>query len=521
MAKITLNKWIIIFTVVSASMLQLIDTSIVNVTLSDMMGNLGATFTEIGWVVTGYSAANVVMIVLSGWLGFKLGRKKYFTGSIILFTIASFLCGNAHGVGELVFFRIIQGLGGGGLMATSQTILVESFPREDLGMANAIFGMSIVLGPAFGPTLGGYITDHLSWHWVFYINIPVGILATILASLFIKEPDESIKTGRMDWLAFALLVIGIGSLQVVLENGEREDWFSSTYITVLAAAAVIGGILFIWREITVENPIINLKLLRYRRFGAGAFFAFMRGFGQYGSIFVIPVFCQSLLGYTAEQTGLLLLPGSLAAGVMMPIVGQAMKRTKISPVLMAAFGFVIYIVFLQLLSHMSLATGPKDFIFPIVLRGVAGGLLFIPLTTITLYDLKNVEMPQGTAFLNTSQQLGGAFGIAIMATYLTTRSEFHSARLNTYVNAYNPSFMIRIQGMIQHFMAQGSDYLTAKAQALTAIHGMISKQAMILTYNDIFYLISIFFAICIPLLAIFISRKKKDRTAPVDMAAME
>lgn len=509
MAKITLNKWVVIFTVVSASMLQLIDTSIVNVTLSDMMGNLGATFSEIGWVITGYAAANVVMIVLSGWLGFKLGRKNYFTGSIILFTVASFLCGNAHSVGELIIFRIIQGLGGGGLLSTSQTILVESFPREDLGMANAIFGMSVVLGPAFGPTIGGYITDHLSWHWVFYVNIPIGILATILAFLFIKEPDESIQTGKMDWIAFALLIIGIGSMQVVLENGQREDWFASTYIIVLAAAAVIGSLLFIWRELIVKSPILNLKLLRYQRFGVGAFFAFMRGFGQYGSIFIIPVFCQNLLGYTAEQAGLLLLPGSLMSGLMMPVVGQLMKKTKISPILLAGFGFMVYIIFLILLSDMSLATGPSDFLLPIILRGVAGGFLFIPLTTITLYDLKNIEMPQGTAFLNTARQLGGSFGIALVATFLTTRSAFHAARLNTNVNIYDPQTVARIKELVNTFIHQGFGYTVAKQKALTIIHGMIGKQAMILTYNDAFYVIAVFFALCIPLLALFIRRKKK------------
>lgn len=509
MAKITVSKWVVIFTVVSASMLQLIDTSIVNVTLSDMMGNLGATFSEIGWVVTGYSAANVIMIVLSGWLGFKLGRKNYFTGSIILFTVASFLCGNAHSVGELIIFRIIQGLGGGGLLSTSQSILVESFPREDLSMANAIFGMSVVIGPAFGPTIGGYITDHLTWHWVFFINIPVGILAMILSILFIKEPPESINTGKMDWLAFCLLVTGIGSLQVVLENGQREDWFSSTYITVLAAAAVLGGLLFIWREVSVKTPILNLRLLRYKRFGVGAFFAFMRGFGQYGSIFIIPVFCQSLLGYTAEQTGLLLLPGSLTSGIMMPIVGRLMKKTRISPVLMAGFGFVVYIIFLVLLSDMSMATGPSDFIFPIILRGVAGGFLFIPLTTITLYDLKNVEMPQGTAFLNTARQLGGSFGIALVATFLTTRSDFHAARLNVNLNPYDPQTVSRIKALVARFTSQGLDLSTAHAKALDVLHGMLDKQAMILTYNDAFYLIAVFFLLCIPLLTLFLGRRKK------------
>lgn len=517
MARITLNKWIVVFTVVSASMLQLIDTSIVNVTLSDMMGNLGATFTEIGWVITGYAAANVIMIVLSGWMGFKLGRKNYFTGSIILFTAASFLCGHAQSITELIVFRIIQGLGGGGLLSTSQTILVESFPREDLGMANAIFGMSVVLGPAFGPTLGGYITDHLSWHWVFYINIPIGILATVLAFLFIQEPEERIRTGKMDWLAFALLAVGIGSLQVVLENGEREDWFATNYIIVLTAAAFMGGLLFIWREMTAESPILNLKLLRYHRFGIGAFFAFMRGFGQYGSLFIIPVFCQNLLGYTAEQTGLLLLPGSLASGIMMPVVGQMMKKIRISPIVLAAFGFMVYIVFLVLLSGMNLYSGPRDFLFPVILRGIAGGFLFIPLTTITLYDLKNVEMPQGTAFLNTARQLGGSFGIAIMATFLTTRSRFHAARLNTDVSAYDLHTTSRLKALTDHFMHQGFDYYTAKASALGVIHGMIGKQAMILTYNDAFYLIAIFFAICIPLLLLFVRRKKRKMEKPIKM----
>lgn len=510
MAKITLHKWVIIFTVVSAAMLQLIDTSIVNVTISDMMGSLGATFTEIGWVITGYAAANVIMIVLSGWLGFKLGRKRYFTGSIILFTVASFLCGNAHTVDELILFRIIQGLGGGGLLSTSQTILVESFPREDLGMANAIYGMSVVLGPAFGPTLGGYITDHLSWHWVFYVNIPVGILAAILATLFIKEPDESIQTGKMDWLAFALLAIGIGSLQVVLENGQREDWFSTAYIVILTITAVFGALFFIWREMSVKSPILNLKLLRYQRFGVGAFFAFMRGFGQYGSIFLIPVFCQSLLGYTAEQAGLLLLPGSLASGLIMPIVGQMMKRTKVSPVVFAGFGFAVYIVFLLMISGLNLNAGPSDFIFPIILRGIAGGFLFIPLTTITLYDLKNVEMPQGTAFLNTMRQLGGSFGIAIVATFVTTRSKFHAARLNTYINPFNTNAVSRIKALTNKFIHHGLSYNLARTKALAMIHSMIDRKAMMLTYSDAFYLIAIFFVICIPLLLLFIRRKKKN-----------
>ena len=494
-------------------MLQLIDTSIVNVTLTDMMGNLGATFTQIGWVITGYAAANVIMIVLSGWLGFKLGRKKYFTGSIVLFTVASLLCGNAGSVEELIVFRVLQGLGGGGLMATAQSILVEAFPREELSKANAIFGMSVIIGPAIGPTLGGYITDHLNWHWVFYINIPIGILATVLAVLFIQEPPEKIKTGKMDWLAFGLLALGIGSLQVVLENGEREDWFSSHYITVLAVLAIVGSVAFIWRELRVRSPILNLKLLRYHRFAVGVFFAFIRGFGQYGSIFVIPLFCQRLLGYTAEQTGLLLMPGSLAAGLMMPVVSRIMKRTRISAVVLAGFGFGLYILFLSLLSGMTGNSTPSSFVLPIILRGIGSGFLFIPLTTITLYDLKNVEMPQGTAFLNMARQLGGSFGIAIMATFVTTRSAFHEARLRVNINPFDPAFLHQWQALAHTFMQHGSGWIRAKAQALQMISQEVAEQAMLLTYNDAFFVMAVFFACCIPLLILFIQRRKTKKAA--------
>lgn len=507
-----IKRWVIVVTVVLASMLQLIDTSIVNVTIPDMMGSLGTTFTQIAWVVTGYSAANVIMIVMSGWLTSKLGRKNYFTGSIALFTLASLLCGNATSVGELILFRIIQGIGGGGLLSTAQSILVESFPREDLSIANAIFGMSVVLGPAFGPTLGGYITDHLSWHWVFYINIPVGIFAAILSVLFIREPDEKIKTGRMDWLALLLLIACIGSLQVVLENGQREDWFSSSYIIILAITAVFGGFFFIWRELVSKSAILDLKLFRYRSFAVGGFFAFMRGLGQYGSLFLVPVLCQSVLGYTAEQTGLLLLPGSLATAVMMPIVGQIMKRTKIPATLLAGFGFAVYLVFLLLLSNLNINAGPNDFIFPIILRGIAGGFMFIPLTTITLYDLKNVEIPQGTAFMNTARQLGGAFGIALMTTFITVRSQFHEARLNVNINPYNNHSISFLNQLSRKFVEAGFDVQTARLKALSIVRDLIDKQAMILTYNDAFYIIALFFLVCIPLLALFVYPRKRSKS---------
>ncbi|HEY4800717.1 MAG TPA: DHA2 family efflux MFS transporter permease subunit, partial [Bacteroidia bacterium] len=296
MARISFDKWIIVFTVISASLLQLIDTSIVNVTLTQMMGNLGATLGDISWVVTGYSAANVVMIALSGWLSAKMGRRNYFTISIIVFTIGSIFCGTATNVWELVAFRVLQGIGGGGLLSTAQSILVQTFPREEIGMANAIFGLGVIIGPTIGPTLGGYITDHLSWHWVFFVNIPFGIVATILSLMFIEDHHETIKTGKMDWFALALLVMAIAFLQIVLEKGESEDWFETRYITLLTFFSIAAGILFIWRQLTVEHPILNLRLLKNSRFAIGTLFGFVQGFGLYASVFIIPVFCQSMLG---------------------------------------------------------------------------------------------------------------------------------------------------------------------------------------------------------------------------------
>ena len=509
MAKITLDKWIVIITVVTASLLQLIDTSIVNVTLTQMMGNLGATLGDISWVVTGYAAANVVMITLSGWLAAKMGRKAYFTASIILFTVASIFCGTSTTVTQLIIYRVIQGIGGGGLLSTAQAILIESFPREEIGMANAIFGMGVIIGPSIGPTLGGYITDHLSWHWVFFINIPVGIVAAVLSILYIKESPHRAKTGSLDWFALAMLVIFIGALQVVLEKGESEDWFETRYITVLTVSSVLAGIIFVWRQLTVEHPILNLRLLKDSSFALGSFFSFVQGLGLYASVFIIPVFCQSMLGYTSEDTGWLLMPGSLAAGVMMPIIATIMKRTKVSPVFLTGVGFALFVIFVYSLSGMNLNTGPHDFFWPLIIRGIGMGLLFIPLTTITVFTLAPKDIPQGTAFSNMIRQLGGSFGIALMTTMVSIRSAFHYSRLSEHISLYDQPSAERFGMYAKMMMARGTDLNTAQAMSAAAIKGTVYKQAMVLTYSDVFLFVGIFFALCIPLLLLFTVRGKK------------
>ncbi|MEO5911008.1 MAG: DHA2 family efflux MFS transporter permease subunit, partial [Pelobium sp.] len=309
MAEKGLKKWVITITVITAALLELIDTTIVNVSLPQIQGNLGATLEDIAWITTGYAVANVIILPMSGWLGDKFGRKNYFIFSIVIFTIASFLCGNATTLEELIAFRILQGLAGGGLISTGQAILLETWPPEEVGIATAMFGLGAVVGPTLGPTIGGYITEHFSWPWIFYVNIPIGIIAAFAAYLVIRETPKEAKGRPIDWWGIILLALTVGSLQTVLEKGESEDWFATSYILILTVVSVLGFFLFIWREKSIEYPIVNLNILKKRSFSVGMFFSFVLGFGLYGSVFIFPIFCQNLLGFSALQTGKIFLPG--------------------------------------------------------------------------------------------------------------------------------------------------------------------------------------------------------------------
>jgi len=474
-----------------------------------MMGNLGATLGDISWVVTGYAASNVVMITMSGWLSSKFGRKNYFAASIILFTLASVACGLSDNVWELVFFRVIQGIGGGGLLSTAQAILIETFPKEDLGLANAIFGVGVIIGPTIGPALGGYITDNLSWPWIFYINVPVGIIATVCTVLFIKEPAEKMKTGQMDWLAIILLIMGIGAMQVVLEKGESEDWFETNYITVLTVAAVVGLITFVWRELVVEHPVVDLRIMRYRSFAVGTLFNFILGFGLFASVFIVPVFAQNILGFTATDTGYLLMPGSVMTGIMMPVIGVLLKK-RIPPLLFAGIGFSLFFAFTYTLSGLNLSAGPGDFFWPLIIRGVGLGMIFIPLTSLSMIDLTGKEIPQGTAVSNMIRQLGGSFGTAIMTTLISVQTKVHYDNLKDHVTNYEITSQDRLEGFKNLFMSKGFSPLEATQQALAAMQGAVYKQAEMLTYRDAFLVVGAFFLVCIPLMILFKGNKKKD-----------
>jgi DHA2 family multidrug resistance protein len=513
MAETGLKKWVITITVITAALLELIDTTIVNVSIPQMQGNLGATLEDIAWITTGYGVANVIILPMSGWLGDFFGRKNYFLGSIIVFTIASFLCGNATTLEELVAFRILQGLAGGGLISTSQAILLETWPPEEVGTATALFGLGAVVGPTIGPTLGGYITDNFAWPWIFYVNIPVGILAAVATYSFVRETPRIGKGKPIDWWGILLLAIAVGSLQTVLEKGESEDWFAAPYITLLTITSVLGLAAFIWRETKTKHPIVNFKIMKHRSFSVGMFTSFVLGLGLYGSMFVFPVFCQTLLGFTAQQTGELLLPGGLFTIAMMPFIGKMLQR-GVPAQFMATVGMFLFFVFSQMLIKSTLATGTQDFFWPLAIRGVGMALLFVPLTTLAIQDLKGKELGQGTGLNNMMRQLGGSFGIAMLTTMIHVRQGFHRNVLLTNINEYNPAFVDRFNGMMHNFMAKGYTFLDAQTAAYKAMEGTVMRQTMLLSFTDAYWISGMIMLCSIPLL--YLQKFKKNVKLPVD-----
>lgn len=513
MAEVGFKKWIITFTVITASLLELIDTTIVNVAIPQIQGNLGATLEDIAWLSTGYAVANVIILPMSGWLGSRFGRKNYFLTSIIVFTIASFLCGNAKTLEELILFRILQGLAGGGLISTAQAILLETWPREDVGIATALFGLGAVVGPTVGPTIGGYILEITDWPWIFYVNIPVGILAAYCTITFIRETPKDGKGLPVDWWGIALLAVAVGSLQTVLEKGESEDWFAAPYIVVLSVASVFGLLLFIWRELSTDHPIVNLKIMKKRSFSIGMFTSFVLGFGLYGSVFVFPIFAQNLLGFTPLQTGELFIAGGICTISMMPFIGIMLKK-GVPAQFMATGGMFLFFVFCWMLSKSTLSSGTGNFFWPLVIRGVGMALLFVPLTTLAMQDLKGPEIGQGSGLNNMSRQLGGSFGIAALTTLIHVRQGFHRSVLVANVNEYNPAFIQKFNALVSGFVAKGSSYLDAKLMAMKAIEGSVIKQTMLLTYSDAYWVAGLVMLCSIPLL--YLQKFKKNTNIPVD-----
>jgi DHA2 family multidrug resistance protein len=504
------RRVIITITAVICALLEIVDTTIVNVALNDMRGSLGATLSEVSWVITAYSIANVIIVPMTSWLSQQFGRQNYFAASIILFTVSSFLCGNASSINELILFRFLQGLGGGALLVTSQTIITESYPVEKRAMAQAIYTLGVIVGPTLGPPLGGYIIDHYAWPDIFYINIPIGIIATLLTLQFVKSPkySEKRKPADVDWAGIGLLAISVGSLQYILEKGQEEDWFSSNLIIILTVVAALGFFFFIWRELVFRFPVVQLRVLRNGNLRIGVILSFIMGFGLYGSTFIIPLYTQSILGWNAQQAGLLLVPSAIMIAVMMPIVGQMIQR-GFSQKLMIAGGMLLFFLYC-FLSHQLItpATSADNFFWVLMLRGLGLGFLAVPVSTMALSTLKGQQIGQGAAFSGMMRQLGGSFGVAIISTFISTQNMVHRSELVTNLRVDDPRVQQQVTSLQSGMIAKGMPTNTALSSAYQLLDKKVSLQATILSYMDVFLWIGIMFLICVPVVLVFIKNSK-------------
>jgi MFS transporter, DHA2 family, multidrug resistance protein len=488
-----------------------VDTTIVNVPINNMRGSLSATLSEIGWVVTAYAIGNVIIVPLTSWFSQQFGRRNYFAASIIIFTICSFLCGNATGIWELVAFRFMQGLAGGALLVTSQTIITESYPASKRGMAQAIYGLGVIIGPTLGPPLGGYIVEHFSWPYIFYINIPIGVIATLLTLQFVRSPRyaEKHSVREVDFIGIGLLAIAVGSLQYVLEKGQDDDWFSSGTIIFLAIMAFVGFYFFIWRELTYHKPIVDLRVLKNVNLRVGTILSFILGFGLYGSTFIIPLYTQSVLGWTAQQAGMLMVPAALTTAFMMPIIGNLLQK-GVKQQYLVALGMIGFALF-TFWGYKILTpdTARQDFFWMLIVRGIAMGMLFIPITTLSLSTLKGMQIGQGAAFTGMMRQLGGSVGIAMITTFISRRNILHRSVLVSHLDSNNTGVQNSLQALKLGMMARGMTPDHALQAAYQVLDLKVTKQAVVLSYMDVFLYLGIMFLICVPFVLIVRGNMKK------------
>ena len=496
---------LVTLTVMLGMIMAIIDSTIVNVALQTMAGNLGATTDEIAWVVTAYILANVVIMPLNGWLTAMFGRQKYYATSLAFFTISSFLCGIAGSLPLLVIFRVLQGLGGGALQPTAQSILFESYPAQQRGKAMAIFGLGAMVGPAIGPVLGGYIVDNYNWPLIFFINVPIGIVAFAMTFLFLRDPAYIEKPkGRIDWNGLVLMTAGLSALQYVLERGQREDWFSSGTIVILSLVSGVALVWFIVQELRSKNPVVDLQVFRSRTFTAGNIIAIVSGFGLFGLNLVLPLFFQQVLGFSPLQAGLALLPGALATAVSMPIAGRFVN--KVDPRLMIASGIIAFGVGSWAMGGLDQYAGYWDIFWPRALQGFALGFLFVPLSTATLSDIPRGELAAASGMYTLLRQLGGSLGIAVLATLLERREDAAQSALAGNVTLASP--------VIRNFLNAPATH----AHALQQLNAMVQINALVISYDFLFRFSAILFFISLPTLLLLRPPKGHGARAPAPAA---
>jgi MFS transporter, DHA2 family, multidrug resistance protein len=513
-----INPWFIAFAVMLATFMEVLDTSVANVALNHIAGNLSASTDEATWVLTSYLVSNAIVLPATGWLSRFFGRKKFFITCIVIFTIASALCGLASSLGMLILARVIQGAGGGALQPIAQAVLLESFPREKRGSAMSVYAIGVVVAPILGPTIGGWLTDNYSWRWVFYINIPIGILAVILCSILLEDPPylKGARPGKIDFVGFALLIVWIGSLQVLLDKGQDSDWLYSKLIQLLACCAAIAFCAFIVWELRVEHPIVNLRILRNKNLAIGTLLLFLIGAILYGTTAILPLFLQNLLFYTSYSAGLVMSPRGFGAILGSIISGRILANPKIDGRIWIGGGFAILGLSMYMFGNLTTEIAPRNIIWPIIISGFSVTCIFVPMTTYSMATVSRESMGEATGLTNLLRNLGGSVGISAITTMVARGTQTHQALLVGQLNPYNPVFNEHI-AKVQAALTPQIGSVAAHDQAYGLTYQTLLQQSALGSYVDQFRLLVIVCLLCIPL--VFLFNKPARRPASADLAA--
>ncbi len=506
------NPWLIAVAVMLATFMEVLDTSVANVSLPHIAGNLSATTDEATWVLTSYLVANAIILPATNWLGQLFGRKRFLISCIVLFTIASALCGVAGSLGFLIVARVLQGASGGALQPISQAVLLESFPPQKRGAAMAVFAMGVVVAPILGPTLGGWITDNYSWRWIFYINLPIGFGAAMMANALVEDPPylRRISAANIDYIGFGLLSVWLATLQFMLDKGQELDWFASRPIVICAVVSGAAFLAFIARELMSDHPIVDLRVLKNRNFAIGCLMILLLGALLYGTTAILPLFMQNLLHYTALDAGIAMSPRGVGALLMTILVGRLVG--KISNRILIGIGFLLLAYACFMLGGVNLQIGISSIVVPIIISGVAISLIFVPLTTATMGLLSQEQMGNATGIFNLMRNVGGSVGIAMITTFVARTAQSNQAILSTHMSMFNPAVQQRLLA-IQSALAPRVGEWEAMKQAPRVLYGLLQQQAALVSYVHNFRFFALSCLLCTPLVLLF--KRVRKTAAPI------
>jgi DHA2 family multidrug resistance protein len=508
------SPWLIAATVMLATFMEVLDTSIANVSLPHIAGSLSATVDESTWVLTSYLISNAIVLPLTGWLSMLFGRKRLFIGCVVIFTISSFLCGLAPNLPLLIFFRILQGAGGGGLQPISQAVLVESFSRTKQGMAMAVYGMGVVVAPIIGPTLGGWITDSFSWRWIFFINVPVGVAAILMTLAFVQDPPymirKTLKQGlKIDFIGLGLLSVGLGFVQVVLDKGQTDDWFESHFIVACAVIGILGLVGVVLWELRQPEPLVDLRLFAQRNYSVATFMMFAMGVVLYGTTVLLPILLQTLMGYTAEWAGLVLSPGGIVTLFVMPLVGRLLG--VVQPRWLVVGGLIILSAGMFQLSELSLQTGFWTFVATWTISRAGMPFLFVPINVMAFAYIPREKTNSATGLINLTRNMGGSVGISLVTAAQTRMAQVSQSNLASNITALNPMYAGRLHNLQGALLAAGSSPTQAAQQAQALLYGEMLRQSAMLAFVDVFRILA---WICVGLIPLMFLMKPIKRGGP-------